>query len=126
MKALVLAAGLGTRLRPLTNTIPKHLIPVANKPTLHYVMDRISETSIKDVGVVISPENGDQIRQSLSMNPWEFKFSYITQDQPLGLAHAVIVARSFLKKESGWLGKWLMIWWSLRRVPFSALKSLLR
>ena len=100
MKALVLAAGLGTRLRPLTNTIPKHLIPVANKPTLHYVMDRISETSIKDVGVVISPENGDQIRQSLSMNPWEFKFSYITQDQPLGLAHAVIVARSFLKKES--------------------------
>ena len=100
MKALVLAAGLGTRLRPLTNTIPKHLIPVANKPTLHYVMDRISETSIKDVGVVISPENGDQIRQSLSINPWEFKFSYITQDQPLGLAHAVIVARSFLKKES--------------------------
>lgn len=100
MKALVLAAGLGTRLRPLTNTIPKHLIPVANKPTLHYVMDRISETSIKDVGVVISPENGDQIRQSLSMNPWGFKFSYITQDQPLGLAHAVIVARSFLKKES--------------------------
>ena len=100
MKALVLAAGLGTRLRPLTNTIPKHLIPVANKPTLHYVMDRISETCIKDVGVVIAPENGDQIRQSLSMNPWGFKLSYITQDQPLGLAHAVIVARSFLKKES--------------------------
>ncbi|HEU4340199.1 MAG TPA: glucose-1-phosphate thymidylyltransferase [Candidatus Binatia bacterium] len=96
MKALVLAGGTGTRLRPLTYTVPKQLIPVANRPILFYVMQHIREAGIRDVGVIISPETGSQIRDFLSKNT-HLNFTYILQEQPLGLAHAVKVARDYLQ-----------------------------
>jgi glucose-1-phosphate thymidylyltransferase len=75
----------------------KQLIPVANLPILHYVMNQIAQVGIKDVGVIISPETGQDIKQSLSENPWGFNFTYILQEQPLGLAHTVKIARNFLQ-----------------------------
>lgn len=99
MKALVLAGGKGTRLRPLTYTMAKQLVPVANKPVLSYVMQHLQEAGIKEVGVIISPETGNQIKEALSKNPWGFELAYILQDKPLGLAHAVKIAQDYLKDE---------------------------
>jgi len=78
----------------------KQLVPVANRYILHYVMDHIREADIEDVGIIISPETGDRIKEALNMNPWGFGITYLLQDKPLGLAHAVKVARSFLKDDS--------------------------
>ena len=96
MKALVLAGGTGTRLRPLTYTMAKQLVPVANKPVLHYVMQHLADDGIKQIGVIIAPETGEQIRNALSSNPWDVNFTFIEQAEPLGLAHAVKVSRDFL------------------------------
>lgn len=98
MKALVLAGGKGTRLRPLTHTMAKQLIPVANKPILDYVMQHLREAEILDVGVIVSPETGAQVGEFLRGQKG-FRFSVIQQEEPLGLAHAVATARSFLADE---------------------------
>ncbi len=99
MKALVLAGGTGTRLRPLTYTIAKQLVPVANKPVLYYVMQHLKDAGVKQVGVIISPETGSQIREALLANSWGFEFTFLVQDKPAGLAHAVVTARDFLREE---------------------------
>ncbi len=96
MKALVLAGGTGTRLRPLTYTMAKQLVPIANKPVLHYVIQHLADDGIEQIGVIIAPDTGEQIRDALSSNPWDVNFTFIEQDKPLGLAHAVKVSRDFL------------------------------
>src|SRR5690242_15186566 len=96
MKALVLAGGAGTRLRPITYTSAKQLVPVANKPVLFYGLEAIAEAGITEVGIIVG-DTADEIRQAVGDGSGlGLDVTYIHQDAPLGLAHAVLIARGFL------------------------------
>ena len=97
MKALILAAGKGTRLKPLTNTVPKHLLPAGEKPILFHVLDYIKETGIRDIGIVVSPDSSPYLKEAINTDSeWGGKITFIVQPEPLGLAHAVKIAHGFL------------------------------
>jgi glucose-1-phosphate thymidylyltransferase len=96
MKALVLSGGSGTRLRPITHTSAKQLVPVANKPVLFYGLEAIAEAGITDVGIIVG-DTADEIREAVGDgSKLGISVTYIPQDKPLGLAHAVLIARDFL------------------------------
>ncbi len=96
MKALVLAGGAGTRLRPITHTSAKQLVPVANKPILFYGLEQIRDAGVTDVGIIVG-DTADEIRAAIGDgSKLGIKATYIPQDQPLGLAHAVLTAEEFL------------------------------
>jgi glucose-1-phosphate thymidylyltransferase len=100
MKALVLSGGKGTRLRPLTFTLAKQLIPLANKPILGYVLDQIEEAGITEVGVIVATETANSVKDYVKDgSKWNLKTTYIPQE-PLGLAHAVKTSQPFLSDDA--------------------------
>lgn len=99
MKALVLSGGSGTRLRPFSHSMPKQLIPIANKPVLEHVVENIRDLGVSEIGIIVG-DWGDQIASVIGDGTrLGVKVSYIRQDQPLGLAHCVALARPFLQDD---------------------------
>jgi len=96
VKALILAGGAGTRLRPITHTSAKQLVPVANKPILFFGLESMADAGIKDVGIIVG-DTAEEIRAAVGDGSrWGLDITYIPQESPLGLAHCVLIARDFL------------------------------
>ena len=99
MKGLILAGGSGRRLRPITHKTAKQLVPIANKPILHYVIEDLVGVGITDLGIVVG-DTAKEIEKSVGNgSQWNADITYIHQEEPLGLAHAVLISEPFLGQE---------------------------
>lgn len=98
MKALILSGGHGTRLRPITHSQQKQLIPVANKPILFYPMADVIEAGAEEIGIILGP-NRDQVMDAVKSAEWDVDIEFIYQGEPKGLAHTILVAQKFLGDE---------------------------
>ncbi|MCK4674116.1 glucose-1-phosphate thymidylyltransferase, partial [candidate division WOR-3 bacterium] len=99
MKGLILAGGFGTRLRPLTYTGAKQLIPVANKPIIFYGIEALVKAGIKEIGIVVG-ETAKEVKNTIGKGEhWDINITYIPQEAPLGLAHAIKISKDFLSDE---------------------------
>jgi glucose-1-phosphate thymidylyltransferase len=97
LKGLILSGGAGTRLRPITHTSAKQLVPVANKPVLFYGIEALVEAGITEIGIVIAPETGAEIQAAAGDgSAFGAKITYVEQSEPLGLAHALLTAWGFI------------------------------
>ncbi|MBU5675084.1 glucose-1-phosphate thymidylyltransferase [Alkaliphilus sp. MSJ-5] len=104
MKGLILCAGVGSRLWPITHTLPKHLIPLANKPILFYIIDILVDMGIDEIGIVVGKNKASFQEALKEYDNKNIAFHYIKQEKPIGLANAVLSSREFIKNE-----KFLMI-----------------
>jgi glucose-1-phosphate thymidylyltransferase len=97
LKGLILSGGKGTRLRPLTYTSAKQLVPVANKPVLFYGLEAMAEAGISEVGIIVAPETGDEVRDAVGDGKrFGVEVEYLEQEEPRGLAHALLTAEPYL------------------------------
>ncbi|MBD3272015.1 MAG: glucose-1-phosphate thymidylyltransferase [Elusimicrobia bacterium] len=100
MKGLILTGGKGTRLRPITHTFAKQLIPIANKPVLYYGIESLAACGVTDIGFVVG-DTKDEIKKAVGDGSrWGIKPTFIEQEQPLGLAHAVMISEPFIGTDS--------------------------
>ncbi len=101
MKGLVLSGGYGTRLRPLTHTGPKQLIPIANKPNMQYCIEDLRDAGITDIGIILGNVMPEKVQEFLG-DGFKFgvRFTYIVQGEPKGIAHAVNCAKGFMGNDS--------------------------
>jgi glucose-1-phosphate thymidylyltransferase len=99
LKALIASGGRGTRLRPLTHTQNKHLLPIANKPILHYAIEAAVDAGIKQIGIVCNADSNEVQHAIGNGRQWGVKISYIPQKAPLGLAHVVKISEKFIDKD---------------------------
>ena len=98
MKGLILSGGHGTRLRPITFSQQKQLIPVANKPILFYAIEDVIGAGIKDIGIIVGP-NKEQVMETVNNANFDAEITFIEQDAPRGLAHTVLIAEEFIGDE---------------------------
>ena len=99
MKGLILSGGAGTRLRPITHTRAKQLVPIANKPILFYGIEAMAEAGIREIGIIVGDTRDEIMTAVGDGSQFGVKVTYIPQDAPLGLAHCVLIARDFLKDD---------------------------
>jgi len=100
MKGVVLAGGTGSRLRPITHTMPKQLVPIANKPVLEHVVEDLANAGITEIGIVLGNQFREQIQTAMGDGHENgVDITYIVQGEPLGLAHAVACAKEFVEDD---------------------------